>query len=933
MTFPAPMFGPVVEILTGSTWVDITDDVRTRELMRMARGRTPEGTTADPQRISLQLNNANGKYSPRNPISPYWNKIGRNTNLRAGRAGQALKLTSGGVDGASTPDGTAVSITGDIDIRIDLDPYSPDTWASDNDLITKWGAAGQRSFALIMFASGKVSLRWSADGTNGKNVLSSVPVPGYLTDRLAVRATLDVNNGAGSHVVTFYTAPTIDGPWTQLGTTGTATGGGTTSIFDSTTALRVGAAVAGSADAWASAMVCDVYAAELRNGIDGTVVANPDFTAQADGITSFTDAAGRTWTLFGAAVIGQSNGIVYSRFYGEIAELPPRWDTSGNDAWMPIVANGALRRTNAGDESLNSGLNTYYRSFPLLDYWPLDDGTDATLGSNADGSGVTDPFIVPASAGKFGADFGVLGTGLGLVGAGAYASIGSSMAGTVHVLDFTIQTNYPTNGLGQLDVYLDLYNASTVWNLAIRHDGTNNDFRLYETHVSGGLEGTTALADVGPVPALGDLSTHHVRLSLTESGSDVNYAVYVDGSSIISGTHTGVSLGGMRLARFDFTPITDGATFVIGNVAPWDDTFPAPPIATTAQAAAAWRGETAGRRFERLNAEAGYAFTGVGDLDDSMPMGPQYRDYLANQLTEIEATDQGRIYEAKDRKGNAYRTRTSMYRQTPKFTLNYTTGQLAPPIEPVDDDQQTRNDVFAQRRDGASYRATQETGPLNVQDPEDDPQGVGRYKYEVPTNPETDAMLPWLAGWFLGRGTLDQARYPKIVVDLKDPNIYTVPGLVEAILGLDVGDRFTVTNLQALNIYDGIDVLLLGYDEELSEYEHTLTLNCEPAALYDVLVIDGTDSRIDPGDTLTLGTGVNSSATSIQITSTGSLVSTSAGDYPCGIMMGGEEMTLTAVTGASSPQTGTVARSQNGVVKAQTAGTPITLKVPGLIGM
>ena len=35
------------------------------------------------------------------------------------------------------------------------------------------------------------------------------------------------------------------------------------------------------------------FAAQVRNGIGGTVVANPDFTAQTNGTTSFVDGAGR----------------------------------------------------------------------------------------------------------------------------------------------------------------------------------------------------------------------------------------------------------------------------------------------------------------------------------------------------------------------------------------------------------------------------------------------------------------------------------------------------------------------------------------------------------------------------------------------------------------------------------------------------------------
>jgi hypothetical protein len=51
-------------------------------------------------------------------------------------------------------------------------------------------------------------------------------------------------------------------------------------------------------------------------------------------------------------------------------------------------------------------------------------------------------------------------------------------------------------------------------------------------------------------------------------------------------------------------------------------------------------------------------------------------------------------------------------------------------------------------------------------------------------------------------------------------------------------------------------------------------------------------------------------------------------DFPIAITVGGEVMSLTAVTGTSSPQTGTVTRSVNGVVKAHDAGTLVRLDHP-----
>src|SRR5690606_12417880 len=57
-------------------------------------------------------------------------------------------------------------------------------------------------------------------------------------ERVALRATLDVDDGNGNHVVTFYSAPTIAGPWIQLGDPQIASG--TTSIFSGNADLCIG---------------------------------------------------------------------------------------------------------------------------------------------------------------------------------------------------------------------------------------------------------------------------------------------------------------------------------------------------------------------------------------------------------------------------------------------------------------------------------------------------------------------------------------------------------------------------------------------------------------------------------------------------------------------------------------------------------------------
>lgn len=82
--FPGSPLGLRVELKLAGTWVDVTEDVYAREDIAITRGRADEGTSVDPGTCSLVLRNRSGKYSPRNPRSPYYGLLGRNTPLRVG---------------------------------------------------------------------------------------------------------------------------------------------------------------------------------------------------------------------------------------------------------------------------------------------------------------------------------------------------------------------------------------------------------------------------------------------------------------------------------------------------------------------------------------------------------------------------------------------------------------------------------------------------------------------------------------------------------------------------------------------------------------------------------------------------------------------------------------------------------------------------------
>jgi hypothetical protein len=203
---------------------------------------------------------------------------------------QYLDLPGTAGNYASTPDSAAVSITGDIDIRVKvaLDDWTPG--GSGQRLITKRPSATLIAYDWSMPSDGTLQLFWSADGSTQLNAQSTAAVGATDGAVKWVRVTLDVDNGAAGRDIKFYTSD--DGiAWVQLGAT--LTQAGVTSIFD-----NAGQVWLGDLEQVARPFNGKIYYAELRNGIGGEVAAKFDPANDASvGDTSFTSSTGEVWTI------------------------------------------------------------------------------------------------------------------------------------------------------------------------------------------------------------------------------------------------------------------------------------------------------------------------------------------------------------------------------------------------------------------------------------------------------------------------------------------------------------------------------------------------------------------------------------------------------------------------------------------------------------
>ena len=318
----------------------------------------------------------------------------------------------------------------------------------------------------------------------------------------------------------------------------------------------------------------------------------------------------------------------------------------------------------------------------------------------------------------------------------------------------------------------------------------------------------------------------------------------------------------------------------------------------------------------RLCNEEGVNARACGHPSLSEPMGNQTQQTLMDLLQECETTDQGMLYEPRTVLGLGYRTRASLYNQVPATTLVFSSQQLAAAFAATEDDQLTLNDVTLTALDGSSSRQVLETGTMSVQDP---PGGVGRVDTSITVNPQADSQLDSLANWKLWTATYAGDRYPVIPVEMARPQTpLSAPGP-------DIGDMVQVTGTPSWLEPGPISQLQAGTSETLTPFTWAIGLNAIPETPYEVAVAGVAHADTDGSQ---LASSYSSSTTSLSVeqsAGSSSLWTTSGGDFPFPILVGGEEMTVTNITGSSSPQTFTVTRSVNGVVKAQAAGAAVVL--------
>lgn len=630
------------------------------------------------------------------------------------------------------------------------------------------------------------------------------------------------------------------------------------------------------------------------------------------------------------------------RMAGEVASLQPVRNL-GDDNYTDTVVSGVLRRLGKQDP-----LDDAFSRFVKVDggavgYWPLSEPQGSTQGqSGIGGPPMRFQNISPGSSSflhrpKFGEGFlhpwlpvGMQTYAPGVVGASQGGAVSAPLAGAAggFAVDFlyrAVPLDSEDDVPQEFGFTVDL--ADETWiGFGVSPFGAEDEFVLYDT----GTE-----IDFAGVGGAMDGFAHTIRFEIFDaSGNDVDYAVYLDGVVVFSGTHDfgAATIPATTRVRADwvshiFVDRNQVGPLDISQVAVWG---PSPPTAAEVYAASIGHaGEHTDQRFERLCAELGVTSTVVGTASDTPPMGPQYPHTALQLLQEIERTDSGFIFDTRTAVGLTMRTSRSLYNQTAALELTYgTSGHVAPPLDPIIDDQSTHNDVTATSPNDTSVQATLESGALSVQAP---PDGVGRSPLPVDVNPLSDVQLGDHAQWWLLRGTVEGARYPQVILDM-DRLAVSAPALLADVEAVDIGDLITIEDLEV----DTVELVVVGYTETADSARRVITFNCVPADPYRIAEVEHATRGVLQSGSATTAEALDTTETGVDITAGAGPDWTHEDDFD--ITIGGERMTVTAVgamagTFPSRTCTLTVTRSVNGVVKSHATAATVAFFNPSYIGL
>lgn len=886
----APDADPDAEPATW-TWLDVSSYRRQTADITFNYGRADEDSEVEAGDASVTFDMRDGLLSPRNPSSSLYGRIGVNTPIRL-----RLPIDADTFDGRTVASGLGTASSG-------LPWSSSASWAVSSGVARATLAANVAAEAYLIGAGAlDVDITYSAS-------LSAVMTGGPWVSALLVRRVDSANQYRVHTEFKPSGVITIKLVRRQSGTN-----------IDVIEDLTTAATYSIGTKVWTRVVAEGGFLrAKVWSGLKSAEPATWDITSTLVRIEGETSGYGfYQWRLAGTTnpgnVVATLDDFTVDALIwgGNVPEWPPRWDKSGQDASITVAAAGPLRRLNQGDDPVKSPLSRQLPRYRPGAYWPLEDGASATSAASATASGRP----ARVNAVTFAGDDTLPGASTSI----KFADATSSFRGAITSApsnNFAAMLFFKTPTIPGVTTTLVEWKSTTGtirrWQIIL--DVTGYLLKAYD--IGDSLIHTSAAFGWGLNSDPTDWSA--VQLEARQVGVlSVDYSLIWNrvGNTTFFANAGNIAANIGRLSEVYIPPAAGLADASFGHIYAGDDGLPFVDQ-TFLAVSSGYAGELASDRIARLCAEQNVAVTIHPGASE--PLGAQRPGKLLDLLREAGRADLGVLYERSHALG--YIPRYNRYNAPVKLALDWSGGDLAEAPEPTDDDQRLRNRWTVKRTNGSEVTYEDATSIARH----------GAIGDSAEVNIATDDRLPDHAAWRTNISTRDELRWPTVQLDL-----VAHPELIPQFLSCRVGSRLTIANPKAAVAGVAIDLTIEHISQTIGRHAWDVTLTCSPARAWDVGVWSATGAAAPKGrwgsrtTTLRLAVSAGATAWSISTTNIKNVWSTSAVGYQWDVA--GETVTVASVGAPTGTgpyvQAVTVTRAQNGVSKAQAAGTAIRMAQP-----
>lgn len=608
-------------------------------------------------------------------------------------------------------------------------------------------------------------------------------------------------------------------------------------------------------------------------------------------------------------------GTTYTRFQGRVQATPPVWPEGNSDyAEVAVTARGILYQLGLANTPAKSPMYVAIAGDSPLAYWPGEDGSKSNQVAAAAGG---QPAILSGDAATFGSG-GPAGS-QPLITFGAGTSMNAPVSMLTGVTGWTVEfyvkiPSAPSAGPTPVMQWQTL-GSMVQWRFTVFP--TTNQIGMEIWNFPGNQVSNSKVTYSSPDVYGKDL---FVSVSARQNGSAIQYEWVAHTSTSTSWSAAGSSIASstlgpvisLQVPAADPSATWDRTGWIYGHWGAW------PSVLDTSWGSLTFShyryltgnaGESPLTRITSVAAQAGIPFTARGSSAEKS-LGARPTATPLAVMREAELADLGILTDGLDA-GLNYLPGRDRYNLAAAMTLDVNRNQVKLPFAPQADDQRLQTVMTVSRSSGSSATYTD---PLAAT--------KGEYPGSVTLNLADDSTLLQQAAWRAHLATVAEMRVPTITLNLRDR-----PELIAPWLAMDIGSRYTLTD--PLDQYAGdVDQVLEMYVETIDSLTWLVTLTGSPYAPWRVFVLDS--DRLD-GQASTLHTSVAAGATSLSVdTASGyPLWTRRAGAFPFDLSVGGYQVTVTNITGSSSPQTFTV-KPMPGAVSA---GAQVKLWKPAVLAL